>query len=63
LPLILARGRWSWHACDLARSGSKSAVRGVPDAAESSGFTAGSRQIAGKVERHPGSSYALRAEA
>jgi len=49
-------------ARDLPGTGSKSYVCGLPDTAEVFGLTTASQQIAGKVERHPGRSYALRAE-
>ncbi|MFK3972075.1 hypothetical protein ACI2KS_15250 [Pseudomonas sp. NPDC087358] len=58
LLLILAEGRRSKLARDLARSGSKSCECGVPGTTGGSGLTAGARQIVGKPDSH-----ALRAEA
>jgi hypothetical protein len=43
--LILAEGRRSWLACDLARSGSNICNRDHPDTTRSSDFTVAARQI------------------
>jgi hypothetical protein len=47
---------------DLPGTGSKTGLCGVSGTTEALGFAAASRQIAGKVERHPGGSYGLRPE-
>ncbi len=46
-------------ARDLPGTGSKSGACGLSDTTGSPDFTAAARQIAGKVERHPGRSYNL----
>ena len=60
--LFLPGRRRSALARDLPGTGSKTGACGVSDIIESADFAAASRQIAGKVERHPGRSYGLRPE-
>jgi hypothetical protein len=50
------------HSDDLPGTGSKSDACGVSGTTESLDFATAARQIAGKVERHPGRSYGLRPE-
>jgi hypothetical protein len=51
---MLGEARRSWLACDLLRSDSETWQLGFSWNTACTGFTAGARQIAGKVERHPG---------
>jgi hypothetical protein len=49
-------------ARDLPGTGSKSCACGMSGIIESPDFATAARQIAGKVEHHPGRSYGLRPE-